>query len=44
MRSGGPIEEEIEEKERFWKDLDKVVDKISNGYRYTLYMLGYLNV
>ena len=29
----GPTEEKVEERERFWNDLDKVVDKVRNGYR-----------
>ena len=29
----GPTEMEIEERERFWNYLDRVVDRIGNGYR-----------
>ena len=29
----GPTEVEIEERERFWNDLDRVVDRVGNGYR-----------
>ena len=34
-------EEGIEEKERFWNDLDMIVDRVGNGYR--LCVLGDLN-
>ena len=34
-------EEDVEEKERFWNDLDRVVDRVCNGYR--LFMMGGLN-
>ena len=37
----GPVEEEIEERERFWNDLDRVVYRLGNGYR--LCMLRDLN-
>ena len=36
-----PNEEIGEEKERFWNDLDRIVDRVRNGYR--LCMLGDLN-
>ena len=36
-----PNEGEVEEKESSWKDLDKVVDRVGNGYR--LCVLGDLN-
>ena len=36
-----PTEGEVEERERFWSDLDRVVDRIGNGYR--LWVLGDLN-
>ena len=29
----GPIEGEGEEREMFWNDLDRFVDRIVNGYR-----------
>ena len=29
----GPTEGKVVEKERFWNDLDKVVDRVGNGYR-----------
>ena len=29
----GPTEGDCEEKERFWNDLDRVVDRVGNGYR-----------
>ena len=29
----GPIEGYVEEKERFLNDLDRVVDRVLNGYR-----------
>ena len=37
----GPNEGESEEKERLWKDLDRIVDRIGNGYR--LCVLGDLS-
>ena len=32
---------EVEESEKFWNDVDRVVDRIGNGY--ILYLLGYLD-
>ena len=29
----GPIEGDVEERERFWNDLDRVVDRVGNEYR-----------
>ena len=29
----GPNEGDDKERERFWNDLDKVVDRVGNGYR-----------
>ena len=29
----GPNERDSEERERFWNDLDRVKDKVGNGYR-----------
>ena len=37
----GRIEEEMEERKRFWNDLDRVVDRLGNRYR--IYVLGDLN-
>ena len=37
----GPIGGDGEERERFWNDLDRIVVRVSNGYR--LYVLGDLN-
>ena len=37
----GPNEGNGEERERFWNDLYRIVDRVGNGYR--LYMLGDLN-
>ena len=28
-----PTDWKVEEKERFWNDLDRVVDRVGNGYR-----------
>ena len=32
----GPTEGDIEGKERFWNNLDNIVDKVGSGYRYKL--------
>ena len=37
----GPTEGDVEERERLWNDLDRVIDRIGNGYK--LCVLGYLN-
>ena len=37
----GPTQRDVEERERFWNDLDRVVDRIGNGHR--LGVLGDLN-
>ena len=37
----GPNERNGEEKDRFWNDFDRIVDRVGNGYR--LFMLGNLN-
>ena len=37
----GPTKGELEERERFWNDLEKAVDRIINWYR--LSVLGDLN-
>ena len=29
----GPTDGEIEERERFWNELDRIIDKVGNGYR-----------
>ena len=36
-----PTDWDVEERERFWNDLDKVVDRAGNGYR--VCVLGDLN-
>ena len=36
-------ERDGEERERFWNDLDRVVDRVGNGYRYRLCVLRNLN-
>ena len=38
----GLTDGKIEERERFWNDLDRVVVRVGNGYR--LYVLEDLNV
>ena len=37
----GPPERDAEKMEGFWNDLDRVIDRVGNGYR--LGALGYLN-
>ena len=37
----GPTKEDAEEREKFWNDLDRVADRVSNGYK--LCVLGDLN-
>ena len=37
----GPTEGEVEERERFWNYLDRVVKRVGNGYK--LCVLGDLN-
>ena len=37
----GPTEGQVEERERFWNDLDRVVERVVNGYK--LCVLGDLN-
>ena len=37
----GPTEGQVEERERFWNDLDRVVERVGNGYK--LCVLGDLN-
>ena len=37
----GPNEGDGEEKDRFWKEMDRIVDRVRNGYR--LCILGDLN-
>ena len=36
-----PTERDAEERERFWNDLDRIVDRVGNEYK--LYVVGYLN-
>ena len=33
----GPTEGSVEKRERFWKGLDWVLDKVGNGYRSCVY-------
>ena len=36
-----PSEGDGEERDRFWKDMNRILDRVANGYR--LYILGDLN-
>ena len=42
MVDHGPTENDVEERERFWEDIDRVFDRNSNGY--ALFVLGDMNV
>ena len=37
----GTTKGNVEERDRFWNDLDRIIDKVGNGYR--LFVLGDLN-
>ena len=37
----GPSEGDVEERDRFWNDMDRILDRVWNGYR--LCILGDLN-
>ena len=37
----GPSEGDVEERERFWNDMDRILDIVVNGYK--LFILGDLN-
>ena len=39
----GPTEGEVEEREGFWNNLNRVVDRVSNGYKLLSCVLGDLN-
>ena len=33
MVAYGPTKGDVEEREKFWNDLDRVADRVGNGYR-----------
>ena len=33
VMGSGPTEGDGEERKKFWNDLDKVIDRVGNGYR-----------
>ena len=37
----GPSEGDVEERDRFWNDTDRILDRVWNGY--TMYILGDLS-